>query len=93
MFGRGIRGDDRGRLCGEKPNSRKEIDVIYQLNMEERSIRPVHVKDKRSTKTKQEDFFKLSRARLVLMWMFTNATLDVLITSACGDADEGQRQG
>ncbi|GJJ71540.1 chitin synthase [Entomortierella parvispora] len=64
----------------EKPTSREDVDAIYQLNMQELSVRPDHVKEKRDKKTKQEDYYKMFRTRLVLTWMFTNAALIIVMT-------------
>ncbi|KAG0244115.1 glycosyltransferase family 2 protein [Mortierella sp. GBAus27b] len=68
----------------EKPTSRDDIDAIYQLNMQELSVRPDHVKEKRDKKTKQEDYYKMFRTRLVLTWMFTNALLIIGMTNSFG---------
>lgn len=65
----------------EKPTSRDDIDAIYQLNMQELSVRPDLVKEKRDKKTKQEDYYKMFRTRLVLAWMFTNALLVIGMTT------------
>ncbi|KAF9391336.1 Chitin synthase, class 2 [Podila verticillata] len=65
----------------EKPTNREDIDAIYQLNMQELSVRPDAVKEKRDKKTKQEDYYKMFRTRLVLTWMFTNAVLIIAMTS------------
>ncbi|KAF9966690.1 Chitin synthase, class 2 [Mortierella alpina] len=59
----------------EKPSNREDIDAIYQLNMQELSVRPEALKEKRDAKTKQEDYYKMFRTRLVLTWMFSNAVL------------------
>ncbi|KAG0203399.1 Chitin synthase, class 2 [Mortierella sp. GBA30] len=66
----------------EKPTSREDIDAIYQLNMQELSVRPYSVKEKRDKKTKLEDSYKLFRTRLVLTWMFTNAALVIAMTNS-----------
>ncbi|KAI1291571.1 Chitin synthase, class 2 [Mortierella claussenii] len=66
----------------EKPSSREDIDAIYQLNMQELSVRPDHVREKRDKKTKQEDYYKMFRTRLVLTWMFSNAVLIIAMTSS-----------
>ncbi|KAF9909730.1 Chitin synthase, class 2 [Lobosporangium transversale] len=65
----------------EKPTSREDVDAIYELNMQELSVRPDYVKEKRDKKTKQEDYYKMFRTRLVLTWMFTNAMLVIGMTS------------
>ncbi|KAG0330288.1 Chitin synthase, class 2 [Dissophora globulifera] len=66
----------------EKPSTREDIDAVYQLNMQELSVRPDYVKEKRDKKTKQEDYYKMFRTRLVLTWMFTNAALIIAMTSS-----------
>ncbi|KAG9324906.1 hypothetical protein KVV02_008468 [Mortierella alpina] len=66
----------------EKPTSREDIDAIYQLNMQELSVRPYATKEKRDKKTKQEDYYRMFRTRLVLTWMFTNAALIIAMTSS-----------
>ncbi|KAF9999747.1 Chitin synthase, class 2 [Entomortierella chlamydospora] len=66
----------------EKPSNREDIDAIYQLNMQELSVRPDAVKEKRDQKTKQEDYYKMFRTRLVLTWMFSNALLIIIMTNS-----------
>ncbi|KAF9410534.1 Chitin synthase, class 2, partial [Entomortierella beljakovae] len=66
----------------EKPSNREDIDAVYQLNMQELSVRPDQVKEKRDKKTKQEDYYKMFRTRLVLAWMFSNAVLVIAMTSS-----------
>ncbi|KAF9113139.1 Chitin synthase, class 2 [Mortierella sp. AM989] len=66
----------------EKPSNREDIDAIYQLNMQELSVRPDAIKEKRDKKTKQEDYYKMFRTRLVLTWMFTNALLIIVMTNS-----------
>ncbi|KAF9907560.1 Chitin synthase, class 2 [Lobosporangium transversale] len=66
----------------EKPTNRDDIDAIYQLNMQELAVRPDHVKEKRDKKTKQEDYYKMFRTRLVLTWMFSNAVLIIAMTNS-----------
>ncbi|KAF9957708.1 Chitin synthase, class 2 [Mortierella alpina] len=65
----------------EKPSNRDDIDAIYQLNMQELSVRPEAQKEKRDAKTKQEDYYKMFRTRLVLTWMFSNAVLVIAMTA------------
>ncbi|KAG0269403.1 Chitin synthase, class 2 [Linnemannia exigua] len=69
----------------EKPTNREDIDAVYQLNMQELSVRPEFVKEKRDAKTKQEDYYKMFRTNLVLTWMFTNAILIIAMTSTMGN--------
>ncbi|KAF8943922.1 Chitin synthase, class 2 [Haplosporangium gracile] len=52
--------DGQEMLKLEKPNSREDIGAIYQLNMQELSVRPEHVKSKRDAKTRQEDYYNCS---------------------------------
>ncbi|KAI8602167.1 glycosyltransferase family 2 protein [Dissophora ornata] len=66
----------------EKPTNREDVDAIYNLNMQELSIRPEFIKEKRDKKTKQEDYYKMFRTRLVLTWMFTNAALIIAMTNS-----------
>ncbi|KAF9331845.1 Chitin synthase, class 2 [Podila minutissima] len=68
----------------EKPTSAEDIAAVYQLNMQELSVRPDVVKEKRDKKTKQEDYYKMFRTRLVLTWMFTNALLIIVMTANTG---------
>lgn len=65
-----------------KPTSREDIDAVYMLNMQELSVRPDVVREKRDAKTKKEDYYKLFRTRMVLTWMFTNAALIIAMTSS-----------
>ncbi|KAF9354055.1 Chitin synthase, class 2 [Mortierella sp. AD094] len=73
----------------EKPSNREDIDAIYQLNMQELSVRPDVLKEKRDQKTKQEDYYKMFRTRLVLAWMFTNAALIIAMTSTLNLNSDG----
>ncbi|KAK3830273.1 MAG: glycosyltransferase family 2 protein [Linnemannia gamsii] len=66
----------------EKPTSKEDIDAVYQLNMQELSVRPDAIKEKRDAKTKQEDYYKMFRTNLVLTWMFTNAILIIAMTNS-----------
>ncbi|KAF9203003.1 Chitin synthase, class 2 [Haplosporangium sp. Z 27] len=75
----------------EKPSTREDIDAIYQLNMQELSVRPDVVKEKRDKKTKQEDYYKMFRTRLVLTWMFTNAILIIAMTNSFGYKDDNAK--
>ncbi|KAG0069971.1 Chitin synthase, class 2, partial [Podila epicladia] len=72
----------------EKPTSAEDIAAVYQLNMQELSVRPDVVKEKRDKKTKQEDYYKMFRTRLVLTWMFSNALLIIVMTYSTGNPDE-----
>ncbi|KAF9584673.1 Chitin synthase, class 2 [Lunasporangiospora selenospora] len=74
----------------EKPSNREDIDAIYQLNMQELMVRPEAVKEHRDKKTKQEDYYKMFRTRLVLSWMFTNALLVIAMTSSFSFNKDGE---
>ncbi|KAF9539240.1 Chitin synthase, class 2 [Mortierella hygrophila] len=74
--------DGQDVLKLEKPTNKEDIDAVYQLNMQELSVRPDAVKEKRDAKTKQEDYYKMFRTNLVLTWMFTNAILIIAMTSS-----------
>ncbi|KAF9159739.1 Chitin synthase, class 2 [Actinomortierella ambigua] len=73
--------DGQDMVKVEKPTSADDINAVYMLNMQELAVRPEAVKQKRDAKTKQEDYYKLFRTRLVLSWMFTNAMLIVGLTT------------
>ncbi|KAF9180302.1 Chitin synthase, class 2 [Haplosporangium sp. Z 767] len=74
--------DGKEMIKLEKPTNREDIDAIYQLNMQELTVRPDVVKEKRDAKTKQEDYYKMFRTRLVLTWMFSNAALIIIMTAS-----------
>ncbi|KAF9398042.1 Chitin synthase, class 2, partial [Podila epigama] len=84
--------DGKEVLKLEKPTRRDDIDAVYQLNMQELSVRPNAVKTHRDKKTKQEDYYKMFRTRLVLTWMFTNAALVIVMTSGFGVGRDGERK-
>ncbi|KAF9406277.1 Chitin synthase, class 2, partial [Podila epigama] len=75
----------------EKPTSPEDIAAVYQLNMQELSVRPDTIKEKRDKKTKQEDYYKMFRTRLVLTWMFTNALLIIVMTLRDDKSKEGPK--
>ncbi|KAF9992432.1 Chitin synthase, class 2, partial [Modicella reniformis] len=65
----------------EMPSTPEDVDAIYQLNMDKLSARSLYDKEDNSDKTK-DDYYKLFRTGLVLIWMFTNALLIIFMTSS-----------
>ncbi|RKP26570.1 putative chitin synthase division I [Syncephalis pseudoplumigaleata] len=63
------------------PTEKADINAAYDKLLQELSVRPKEVKEKRDASTKREDYYKLFRTNLVLAWMFSNALLVVIFTS------------
>ncbi|KAG0053772.1 Chitin synthase, class 1 [Gryganskiella cystojenkinii] len=57
------------------PTEDKDINENYQLALDSLLNKTVEVKQKRDAKTKQEDYYKAFRSRLVVLWCATNALL------------------
>ncbi|KAG0241687.1 Chitin synthase, class 2 [Actinomortierella wolfii] len=84
--------DGQDMVKVEKPTNPDDVNAVYLLNMQELAVRPEAVKQKRDAKTKQEDYYKLFRTRLVLSWMFTNAMLIIALTTNWSEVFHGVKE-
>ncbi|RCH78571.1 Chitin synthase, class 2 [Rhizopus stolonifer] len=66
----------------ELPTEQKDLNAIYQEACIELTKQPVPEKQHRDATTKQQDYYRSFRTRLVLSWIISNLVLVVLITSA-----------
>lgn len=62
------------------PTEEKDINASYQLALDSMMERTVEEVQHRDAKTKQEDYYKAFRTRLVLIWCASNALLVSIIT-------------
>ncbi|KAG0234517.1 Chitin synthase, class 1 [Actinomortierella wolfii] len=62
------------------PTEDKDINESYQRALDSLLDRTEEVKQKRDAKTKQEDYYRAFRSRLVVFWCATNALLVSIIT-------------
>jgi len=65
----------------ELPYGKDDINAAYEKMLRELQVRPKEEKQHRDAATKKEDYYKLFRTRLVLVWMFSNALLVIFFTS------------
>jgi len=65
----------------EVPTERKDINAAYDHLLGDLKVKVREEKQRRDAATKKEDFYKLFRTNLVLVWMFTNGSLIVFFTS------------
>lgn len=62
------------------PTDEKDINEHYQLALDSLLERVEEAPQKRDAKTKQEDYYKAFRTRLVILWCASNALLVSIIT-------------
>ncbi|KAF9927298.1 Chitin synthase, class 1 [Mortierella alpina] len=62
------------------PTDEKDINEHYQLALDSLLDRVEEAPQKRDAKTKQEDYYKAFRTRLVILWCASNALLVSIIT-------------
>ncbi|KAF8930098.1 Chitin synthase, class 1 [Dissophora ornata] len=68
------------------PTDSHDINNAYDEAVSSLSVKTVEVKQSRDAKTKQEDYYREIRTRVLLAWIMSNALLVTLITSkAFGD--------
>ncbi|KAF9180317.1 Chitin synthase, class 1 [Haplosporangium sp. Z 767] len=68
------------------PTDSHDINTAYSEALRELSVKTVEVKQGRDQKTKQEDYYREIRTRVLLSWIMSNALLVALVTStAFGD--------
>jgi chitin synthase len=65
----------------EVPADRKDINANYDMFVQQLRQPRSRSKGKMDARTRQEDYFRNFRTRVVLFWMFTNAVIIVLLTS------------
>lgn len=65
----------------EVPTEKEDINSKYDEFLRELAVPEVKKASHRDAKTKQEDYYKLFRTRLVLTWMFSNALLVIVMSS------------
>ncbi|KAG2225556.1 hypothetical protein INT45_013667 [Circinella minor] len=65
----------------EVPTEQKDLNEQYEEACMELKRQVVEVPEKRDAKTKQEDYYKAFRTRLVLSWVITNMALVAVITN------------
>ncbi|CAJ0903974.1 2505_t:CDS:2 [Entrophospora sp. SA101] len=73
--------DGKKLLQVEVPTERKDINAAYDHLISDLKVKVREEKQHRDAATKKEDFYKLFRTNLVLVWMFTNGSLIVFFTS------------
>jgi len=71
---------DRGGHV-EVPTERADINAAYDQFLRDLAVPEEKKKGHRDAATKQEDYYKLFRTRLVLTWMFSNALLIIVMSS------------
>lgn len=63
------------------PTDSHDINNAYDEAVSQLSIKTVEVKQSRDAKTKQEDYYREIRTRVLLAWIMSNALLVALVTS------------
>ncbi|KAF9295203.1 Chitin synthase, class 1 [Mortierella antarctica] len=63
------------------PTDSHDINNAYDEAVSQLSIKTVEVKQSRDAKTKQEDYYREIRTRVLLTWIMSNAALVALVTS------------
>jgi chitin synthase len=70
-----------GEVSVNVPTEDTDINQTYQLALDSLGEKPEEKVQKRDAKTKQEDYYKAFRTRLVLLWCASNGLLVGLISS------------
>jgi chitin synthase len=73
--------DGKKMMQVEVPTEREDINAAYDVILRELKVKQHEEKQHRDAATKKDDYYKLFRTNLVLIWMFTNASLIVFFTS------------
>ncbi|ORY04486.1 hypothetical protein K493DRAFT_311343 [Basidiobolus meristosporus CBS 931.73] len=71
----------------EVPTEKTDINAIYDCLESELRIRPEPKKEEIDPSTKKEDYYKLFRTRVVLLWIISNAILMIGVISGDGNGD------
>ncbi|KAG0365075.1 Chitin synthase, class 1 [Gamsiella multidivaricata] len=69
-----------GEVTVNVPTDDKDINQSYQLALDSLTQKTEETVQKRDAKTKQEDYYKAFRTRLVLLWCASNGLLVSLVT-------------
>ncbi|KAF9938153.1 Chitin synthase, class 1 [Modicella reniformis] len=81
-----------GNVEVDVPTDSHDIDNAYDEAVSQLSIKTVEVKQHRDAKTKQEDYYREIRTRVLLAWIMSNALLVALVTSAAfGDFSKNSK--
>ena len=62
------------------PTAKEDVNEAYERVLRELAVRPEEKHQGRDATTKQEDYYKSFRTRLVLSWIVTNALLVITMT-------------
>lgn len=73
-----------GKLELAMPTSEVDVDALYTKALTTLQVKEPEAKNKRDAKTKQEDYYKAFRTRVVLFWILTNGTLIGLVLGLGG---------
>ncbi|KAF9143783.1 Chitin synthase, class 1 [Mortierella sp. GBA39] len=69
------------------PTDSLDINNAYDEAVSSLSIKTIEVKQSRDAKTKQEDYYREIRTRVLLSWIMSNAFLVALVTSSAFGSD------
>ncbi|KAF9996359.1 Chitin synthase, class 1 [Entomortierella chlamydospora] len=72
------------------PTDSQDINNAYEEALTSLSVKTVEVKQHRDAKTKQEDYYREIRTRVLLTWIMSNALLVSLVTSI-GNFDKNSK--
>ncbi|CAG8567125.1 9332_t:CDS:2 [Paraglomus brasilianum] len=79
---------EKGTVEIDAPVDQVDINRAYEDAVNTLSKPHVEEEQKRDASTKQEDYYRAFRTRVVLAWIFSNAGLVVAITSTSADLDK-----
>ena len=79
---------EKGTVEIDAPVDQTDINRAYEEAVNTLSKPHVEEDQKRDASTKQEDYYRAFRTRVVLAWIFSNAALVVAITSTSADLDK-----
>ena len=71
-----------GEVTVDVPTEQTDINDSYQAALTSLSEKTVEKEQKRDAKTKQEDYYKAFRTRLVILWCASNGLLVSIVTYA-----------
>ena len=69
----------------EVPTNQTDVDEAYEIACTELQTKPPVEKDHCDPQTKQEDYYRTFRTRIVLTWIISNLALVVVITNSAFD--------
>lgn len=73
-----------GKLELAMPTSEVDVDALYSKALTMLQVKEPEKKNKRDAQTKQEDYYKAFRTRVVLFWILTNGALIGIILGVGG---------